>query len=166
MGLPTSCAAPDFLPARAGACDPAGAQFESHSVQGWSPPRAPARLRLRRTPVAVAWGEATMLYRCLETAVRCFADAVLHAAGFPPLLCGVGAAAAMCNRGEQRDIHCRVPTCNISVACAPQTALGVVLAAMCVTHAATPSAQQGMQLKVPSKKVSFSAIFTSAQIPT
>jgi hypothetical protein len=91
----------------------------------------------------------------LEPAVRCFADAVLHAAGFPPLLCGVARAAAMCNRGEQRDIHCLVFTCNTGVACGTQTALGVVLAAMCVTHAAAPSAQQGTQLKMPEKKCRF-----------
>jgi hypothetical protein len=52
---------------------------------------------------------------CLETAVHCFADAVLNAAGFPPLLCGVARTAAMCNRDEQRDIQfLAIPVCRVT----------------------------------------------------
>jgi hypothetical protein len=47
-------------------------------------------------------------------------------------------AAAMCSMGEERDIHCHVPTCICSVAFSAQTAPGGMLAAMSVTHVATP----------------------------
>jgi hypothetical protein len=95
VGRPTSCTAPDFSPARARACEPTGAQFESGSVQGVFSPRAPARLRLRRQPVAVAGGEVLLLHICLETTVGCFAAAFPHEAGGPPFAWWCVGAAAM-----------------------------------------------------------------------
>ena len=140
LGYATSCTVPGLAPARACACDPREAGSNRGVCKGALSPRAPARLRLRRTPVAVACSEVLLLYICLESMVRCFADAILHAAGGPPFaVCGGGAAAMGC-RGETRGGWCHAPCGDFSVACGMQTALGGVLVAMCVTHAATPPA--------------------------
>jgi hypothetical protein len=155
-----------LAPARARACDSREPGSNRGVGKGAFSPRAPARLRLRRTPVAVACGEVLLLHICLETMVRCFADAILHAAGGPPFaVWGEGAAAMGC-MGGTRGGWCHVPCGDFSVACGTKTAVGSVLVAMCVTRAAIPPAHQGTLLKVAHGKRPFLALFRSAQIPT
>ena len=50
--------------------------------------------------------------------------------------------------------------------CGTQTALEGVLAAMCGIRVAAPPAQQSILLKVAQEKVTFLALFRSAQITT
>jgi hypothetical protein len=92
--------------------------------------------------------------------------AILHAAGGPLFVVCCGGSAAMGCMGETWGGWCHVPCGDFSVACGTQTAVGSVLVAMCVTHAALPPAHQGTRLKVAHGERPFLALFRSAQVPT
>jgi hypothetical protein len=110
LGFATSCTAPGIAPARARASRPREPGSNLGLCKGAFSPRAPARLRLRRTPVAVACGEELLLYIRLETVVDCFAGGILHAHGGAPFAVCCGGAAAM---------GCKGATWGLLVACTP-----------------------------------------------